>query len=240
VIINAAGYTAVDRAESEKDACLRANAEGPMRLAEAARACDALIVHYSTDYVFDGRKSVPYVEADAVNPLNVYGRSKLAGERGLLDSGARFLVLRTSWVYGPHGNNFLRTIRRLARERSEVRVVNDQTGAPTSSRSVAAATIKILSQLEGREGSDGHIYHVAASGETTWYQFALAILESDPRRAEHKCERVVPISTAEFAAPAQRPAYSVLNSTAAESRFGLTMPSWRDDLEAVVAELDAE
>jgi dTDP-4-dehydrorhamnose reductase len=240
LIINAAGYTAVDRAQSDQDACLRANAEAPMHLAEAARACDALIVHYSTDYVFDGLKSVPYVEADAVNPLSVYGRSKLAGERAVMDSGARHLIVRTSWVYGPHGNNFLRTIRRLARERSELRVVNDQTGAPTSSRSVAMATIKILSQIEEQTGRDANIYHIAARGETTWYKFALEILESDPRRAEHVCERVVPISTSEYAAPAPRPRYSVLNSTAAETRFGLMMPAWRDDLATVIAELDTE
>jgi dTDP-4-dehydrorhamnose reductase len=243
VIVNAAGYTAVDRAESERDLCFQVNAEAPGVLAEEARACGAILVHYSTDYVFDGAKPVPYVETDLPGPLNIYGESKLAGERAVQGAGGAHLVLRTSWVYGPRGTNFPRTILRLARERSELRVVADQTGTPTSSRTIAAATVDILYKLfEHGDAMDSAaewsgIYHVAGSGLATWYDVAQAVLAADPRANEQRCERVLPIPTTEFPTPARRPRYSVLDCTKARSRFGLTFDDWRFELASVISEL---
>ncbi|HEX6266246.1 MAG TPA: dTDP-4-dehydrorhamnose reductase, partial [Burkholderiales bacterium] len=170
VIVNAAAYTAVDRAESEPDAAFSVNASAPRLLAEEAARLGALLVHYSTDYVFDGEKAGPYAEDDTPRPLNVYGASKLAGERAIAAAGCRHLILRTSWVYGPHGSNFMRTILRAARERPELRVVDDQWGAPTSSTALARATARLLpSHPEG-------LYHITAAGKTTWYGFARAIV----------------------------------------------------------------
>lgn len=241
VIVNAAGYTAVDRAESERALCAAINADAPAVLAGEARRLGALLVHYSTDYVFDGSKGAPYTETDPPAPLNVYGATKLAGEQAIQAAGGAYVILRTSWVYGVRGTNFLRTMLRLARERTELRVVNDQVGAPTWSRSIASTTADIVGDELGRgkelgAGLSG-LYHLAAAGSTTWYEFARCILEGDPRRDEQVCRAVIPISTADYAAKAQRPAYSVLDCTAVGDRFRLSLTGWREQLTAVLADL---
>lgn len=231
VILNAAAYTAVDRAESEPERAFRINAEAPGILAEEARRLDALLVHYSTDYVFDGSAREPYPEEAPAHPLGVYGASKRAGEEAVMAAGGRFLILRTSWVYGLRRKNFLTTMLRLARERDEIRVVDDQTGCPTWCRALAEATARILREpLAGREG----IYHLAAAGTTTWYGFATALID----RAYHlgvlpertaRC-RVVPIPTSAYPTPARRPAYSVLSCEKAARTFGIRMEAWETQL----------
>jgi dTDP-4-dehydrorhamnose reductase len=238
VIVNAAGYTAVDRAESERDLCMAVNAEGSGVLAEAARDVDAVLVHYSTDYVFDGTKTAPYVEGDPPSPINVYGESKLAGENAIRDSGAPHLIVRTSWVYGARGVNFVRTMLRLARERSELRIVNDQTGSPTWSRSVARATVAMLGRiLQTSVDEWSGTYHVTAGGSATWYDLAHATLEGDLRRNEQRVQSIVPVTTQEYSAAAARPKFSVLDCTKARERFGVALGDWRDDLTTVLAEL---
>jgi dTDP-4-dehydrorhamnose reductase len=241
VIVNAAAYTAVDRAESERALCATVNADAPGVLAEEARRLGALLVHYSTDYVFDGSKRTPYTEADPPAPLNVYGATKLAGEQAIDAAGGTYVILRTSWVYGARGTNFLRTMLRLARERTELRVVNDQVGAPTWSRSVAEATAVVVERELSRaeEGGDGlsGLYHVAAAGSTTWYEFARCILEGDPRREEQVCRAMVPITSAEYPTTARRPTYSVLDCTAFADRFRLSPLDWREQLALVLSSL---
>jgi dTDP-4-dehydrorhamnose reductase len=241
VIVNAAAYTAVDRAESDRELCGAINADAPGVLAEEARRLGALLVHYSTDYVFDGSKLAPYTETDPPAPLSVYGATKLAGERAIQSAGGAHVILRTSWVYGARGTNFLRTILRLARERAELRVVNDQVGAPTWSRSIASMTADIVRYELGRGEDFGTglsgLYHLAAAGATTWYEFARCILERDPRREEQVCRAVIPISTAEYPTAARRPLYSVLDCTAFADRFRLSLQDWREQLPLVLADL---
>jgi dTDP-4-dehydrorhamnose reductase len=241
VIVNAGAYTAVDRAESERELCAAINADAPAVLADEARRLGALLVHYSTDYVFDGSKHSPYLETDLPAPLSVYGATKLAGEQAIQAAGGAHVILRTSWVYGARGTNFLRTMLRLARERTELRVVNDQVGAPTWSRSIAILTADIVGYELGRGEELGAglagLYHLAAAGSTTWYEFARCILEGDPQREEQTCRAVFPISTAEYRTAAQRPAYSVLDCTAFVARFRLSIMDWREQLALVLAEL---
>jgi len=229
VIVNAAAYTAVDRAESEPDIAMRVNADAPGVIARAARELDSLLVHYSTDYVFSGTAHRPYREEDPVAPDNVYGRSKLAGERAIQASGARYLILRTSWVYSNTGHNFLNTMLRLASQRSELRVVNDQTGAPTYARVVSRVTAELIADLGERDpGSRGRsgIYHVACQGTTNWSAFARAILEE----AGIDNVQVIGIPTADYPTPARRPAYSVLATDKVRKDFAVTLPDWRDAL----------
>lgn len=228
MVVNAAAYTAVDRAESEPELAHAINAAAPGLIGELARAAGAGVVHYSTDYVFDGATGRPCREVDAVAPINVYGRSKFEGECALLDSGASALIFRTAWVYGLHGHNFLRTMLRLFAERDEVRVVSDQIGAPTWSRMIAEATAQVLSQLKAdrsRLDEVGGLYHLTAAGETSWHGFAQAILELS--RAD--C-RLLPITTAEYPTPARRPARSVLDHSKLRETFGLALPDWADSL----------
>lgn len=238
VIVNAAAYTAVDQAERESGLARRINAEAPAAIGEAARRVGAAVVHFSTDYVFDGRKLSPYEEDDATAPINVYGRTKREGEEGLLASGARSLILRTSWVYGLHGRNFLLTILRLARERDALRIVADQYGAPTWSRSAAHCCAQILAQA-GRAADAGQwwaqhggICHVSARGRTTWYGFARVALER-LRLPRHPV--LHPIQSHEYPTPAARPAYSVLSGARLEHAFGLRMPHWEQALAACLA-----
>jgi dTDP-4-dehydrorhamnose reductase len=252
VIVNAAAYTAVDRAESEEAAVRAINAIAPEIFAEEAKRTGAMLVHYSTDYVFDGTKLTPYTEDDQPNPLNVYGNTKLEGERAIQQIGPAHLIFRTSWVYAREGRNFLLTVLRLATEKEELRIVQDQTGAPTSSREIAAATAEVLSQiLAGGNGSlpsseiQG-IYNMTAAGETTWYGFAQRILELASAQvsagewftqATHDqpliAHRILPIESAEFAAPARRPAYSVLSNRKLNDTFGVRLPEWEMQLELV-------
>ena len=228
VIVNAAAYTAVDRAESEPDRAMLINGAGPGVLAEEARRIGALLVHYSTDYVFDGAKPLPYVESDAPNPLNAYGASKLEGERRIAASGCRHLILRTSWVYGPTGQNFLLTMLRLAREGKLLRVVDDQHGAPTSSGMLAAATVAGIRTLLRDEALIG-LYHASAGGRTTWYRFAREIFAAVGMTVDVK-----PIRSAEYPTPARRPANSVLDNSKLARHLAIRMPSWQAGLAEVV------
>jgi dTDP-4-dehydrorhamnose reductase len=230
MIVNAAAYTAVDKAEDEPDLARAINGTAPGILAEEAKRLAAPLVHYSTDYVFDGTSTRPYTEADAVNPLGVYGRTKLAGEEAIAAVGPVHLILRTSWLYSMHGNNFLLTMRRLAAGREELRVVADQHGAPTWARWVAEATAAILEDRGDLADRSG-LYHLTAGGETSWHGFAEAIVESMRASGEPvSVTRVTPITTADYPTPAARPVYSVLDCTKAAATFGISITDWRDQM----------
>ena len=227
IIVNAAAYTAVDNAESERDIAAQVNGVVPGILAEEAKRLGALLVHYSTDYVFDGSKKSPYKEEDAPNPLSVYGRSKLEGEQAIAASKCRHLIFRTSWVYAPRGRNFLLAILKAAREKPELRVVDDQFGAPTSSAAIAEATARVL-----RAGGPEGLYHMSASGRTTWFNFAQAIL--------HKAAiatPVVPIRSDQYPAEAKRPRNSVLDNARLKQAFGVSLPGWESQLEQVMGQV---
>jgi len=226
VIVNAAAYTAVDRAESEPEAAMRINGAAPGVLAEEARRLGALLVHYSTDYVFDGAKDSPYVEDDLPRPLNEYGRSKLQGERAVLASGCRHLVLRTSWVYAARGSNFLRTILRRGREQSELRVVTDQVGAPTSAAAIAGATALLLASA----GPLG-LFHLSASGATSWHGFAEEIVALAGLPA-----RVVGIRSQDYPSAARRPRNSLLDNARLKAAYGIVLEDWRQPLRATIAQ----
>jgi dTDP-4-dehydrorhamnose reductase len=237
VIVNAAAYTAVDRAETEPDAALAINAVAPGILAREAGRAGALLVHYSTDYVFDGTKSVPYSEDDPPNPLNVYGRSKLAGEEAIGALGVPHLILRTSWIYAARGKNFLLTMRRLLREKGTVRVVSDQIGAPTSAAALAEATAELLRRHDRSAlGRASGIYHATAGGSTSWYGFAKEIARREqpdtPRRLS-----VVPISSNEYSTPAARPKNSRLSNEKLLRSLGVKLPTWEACLENCYAQL---
>ncbi|MCE4059144.1 dTDP-4-dehydrorhamnose reductase [Pandoraea sputorum] len=242
LIINPAAYTAVDRAETEEAAAYQVNAVVPGIMAEEAKRLGALVVHYSTDYVFDGTSSTPYREDEPTNPQNAYGRTKLAGETAIAASGANHLVLRTSWVYGSRGANFLLTVQRLARERDELRIVSDQHGAPTWCRTIAELTAQMLVQGlgdadEGGIDADfwrerGGLYHLTAAGQTTWHGFTEAILDLT---APEKRPNVVPIPTSAYPLPAKRPAFSVLDNDKLARNFGVRAPDWRDALKLCLA-----
>ena len=231
VVVNAAAYTAVDKAETETELCRQINAVAPGVLAEEAKKLGALMVHYSTDYVFDGAKTSPYVETDASNPLGAYGRTKLEGDRAVKASGADHLIFRLCWVYGARGQNFMLTMQRLARERETLRVVGDQFGCPTWSRMIAETTALALKQtLAGADRSayNGE-YHLAAFGQTSWHGFASRIIELMPE-AERECHAVEQITTAEYPTPAKRPANSVLDCGKLQKTFGLRLPHWETSL----------
>lgn len=241
VVINAAAYTAVDRAESEPASAELVNARAVEALARAAHEVDAAVIHYSTDYVFDGEKEGAYVETDPTAPLNVYGRTKLLGERALADRVAAHVILRTSWVYGAGPRNFLRTILRLARERDELAIVDDHRGAPTASRFIAEATAAILARcggdVRGHLRARAGVYHLTAAGAATWYRFACAIAALDPRREEQRARAIRPIPAREYPTPARRPRNSVLDNTRIARAFGVAQPAWEDDLARVMASL---
>ena len=249
LIVNAAAYTAVDRAESEPELARAVNASAPGLLGAEARRLGALLVHYSTDYVFDGAKAGPYGESDPTAPMSVYGRTKLEGERAIAASGCAHLILRTSWVYGPRGRNFLTTMLSLAMRREEIRVVDDQRGAPTSSAALARATLDVLAAgdrertLEApdldRAARASGVYHASAAGEVTWHGFAQAIFERWPRHssAPFRAPRVVPIPTSEYPSPARRPANSVLSNARIASTFSVRLPGWEEGLEETLAEI---
>jgi dTDP-4-dehydrorhamnose reductase len=236
LIVNAAAYTAVDKAESESDLARAINARAPGVLAEEAKRLGAVLVHYSTDYVFDGTKRTPYVETDRTNPINEYGRSKLAGEQAIGAVGCKHLIFRTSWVYGPRGKNFLLTMLALAKTRDELRIVDDQHGAPTTSRFLAEATVTALRAIPAQGISSG-IYHMTPSGETTWRRFASAIFERAARRPGFRSPRVIPIASSEYPTPARRPAYSVLATERLRSTFGVEAPTWETLLGECLDEL---
>ncbi|HEY0662473.1 MAG TPA: dTDP-4-dehydrorhamnose reductase [Lysobacter sp.] len=228
VVVNATAHTAVDRAEEEPELAFRANAEAPTRLAELCAARNATLLHYSTDYVFDGSGTRPYREDDPTAPLGVYGASKLAGEQGIAASGARHLILRTAWVYATHGQNFLRTMLRVGAEREELRVVADQRGSPTPAWLIADVTAAILRQGVAESG----IRHLVSTGETSWHGFAEAIFdEAHARGLIARRPRVVPITTAEYPTRARRPAYSVLDTERLQQEYGVALPEWRTALQ---------
>ena len=229
LVVNAAAYTAVDQAEKERELAFAINAAAPGVLADEAKRAGAVLVHYSTDYVFDGTARAPYDEDAPTGPLSVYGATKLEGERRVAASGADALVFRTSWVYGMRGRNFLLTIRRLAAERDELRIVADQTGVPNWCRVLAQATARVVAAGLPAMRERAGLYHLSSSGPTTWYEFARAIVGEAPR------PRVMPIATAEYPTPARRPAYGVLATAKFERTFGFALPHWRDALAECVA-----
>ncbi len=232
IIVNPAAYTAVDKAESEDDLAMAINGTAPGILAEEAKCLDALLIHYSTDYVFDGKKQAPYEEGDPTGPLSVYGQSKLAGEQAIRESGCRHLIFRTSWVYGLRGQNFLRTMLRLARERDELRVVADQFGAPNWSRMIAETTALALSRHIGQTG----IYHLTAGGFTSWHGFAEAIVGIAQQHGMlEKSPTVRRLATTDFPTPAIRPGNSRLNCSRLLQDFNLASPDWRKELELCLA-----
>lgn len=234
LIVNAAAYTAVDRAEEEPDLAMAVNGIAPGILAEEAQRLGAGLVHYSTDYVFDGAKRSPYVEDDETNPLNSYGRTKLSGETAIEQVGGLFIILRIGWVYGLRGRNFVRAILRLAAERSELRVVDDQVGTPTWSRTIAEVTAQVLARCSEFAEVSG-TWHLASQGSTTWYGFAEALLERAGPLVSHM-PRLVAIRTEEYPTKAVRPAYSVMATGKLASRLGLELPPWDRVLELVMDE----
>jgi dTDP-4-dehydrorhamnose reductase len=258
-IVNAAAYTAVDHAETDEFTARAVNEQAPAIMAEAAKEIGAALVHYSTDYVFDGSKKSPYEETDTPNPINAYGKTKLGGERAIQESGALHLIFRTEWVYATQGRNFLLAILRLATQKQELRIVSDQIGSPTTSREIAAATVRVISQLMNREEgvrsltTSGGIYHMAAEGETSWYEFTKAILEEASSGTQKLpwvsaatqgmpllTKRVLPITTAEYPTTARRPAYSVLSTRRLHDRFGVRLLSWRAQLQSLFIPHESE
>jgi dTDP-4-dehydrorhamnose reductase len=253
-VVNAAAYTAVDKAESEESVARAINAEAPAVMAEEAKRIGASLIHFSTDYVFDGLKTFPYDEDDPPNPRNAYGRTKLEGERAIQASGAAYLIFRTAWVYATEGRNFLLTILRLATQSAELRIVRDQFGAPTLNSELARATANILAQIFAAEGGPlcsaevSGIYHVTAGGETSWHGFADAILEEAAQTPATfpwylaatgglplMARRAIPITTKQYPTPARRPAYSVLSNARMNRTFSLQLPDWRKQLRSVFA-----
>jgi dTDP-4-dehydrorhamnose reductase len=249
LLVNAAAYTAVDQAEKEPDLARAINSEAPEIMAGEGKKIGAGLVHYSTDYIFDGTRNSPYLEDVSPNPLSVYGKTKLAGEQAITSSGVSHLIFRTAWVYATKGRNFLLTILRLATQRDELRIVRDQFGAPTRNVEIAASTTAILAKVaEQSEGLDefaavGGTYHMTAAGVTTWHEFALAILgeaSAAPANASWlasalgglplRAQRVIPITTEEYPTPARRPAYSVLSNYKLAKTFGIELPGWRAQL----------
>jgi dTDP-4-dehydrorhamnose reductase len=254
LIVNAAAYTAVDRAETEEPVARAINAEAPAVMAEEAKKIGASFIHFSTDYVFDGLKNFPYDEEDPANPLNVYGKTKLEGERAIQASNATYLIFRTAWVYATEGRNFLLSILRVATQREELRIVRDQIGAPTLNSEIARATTNILAHICDSNRSPSSIadlsgiYHMTAGGETSWFDFANAILEEAATCSAAGtwfpaatsglpliARRVVPITTSEYPTPARRPAYSVLSNTRLNRTFSLQLPGWRIQLHSIFA-----
>ena len=233
IIINPAAYTAVDKAEEEPDLAMTVNAIAPGLLAKAARKVGAGLIHYSTDYVFDGCSEIPYKEEDPPNPLNVYGKTKLAGEKSVAEAGVPFLIIRTGWVYSLHGKNFLRTIKKLAEEKDIIQVVDDQIGAPTWARSVALKTHQILKQclnkkwLETKDPSLSGIFHLTCQGKTSWHGFARKVLNISNASQNIK---LIAIPTSDYPTPATRPSNSLLNNEKIQKVFGLDMPHWEDAL----------
>jgi dTDP-4-dehydrorhamnose reductase len=249
LIVNAAAYTAVDQAETDETTAQAVNADAPGLMAEEAKKIGAVLVHYSTDYVFDGAKKAPYDETDSPNPINVYGKTKLAGEQAIRGSGVPHLIFRTAWVYATRGRNFLMAIMRRATEQEELRIVCDQCGSPTQALDVAAATTKILTSVYWPSvdapviRSVGGTYHLTAAGETTWFDFAKAIVDEAKQSSQDIpwiatathgrpliTRRVIPITTAEYGSLTQRPKYSVLSNSRLKKTFGFALSDWRTQL----------
>ena len=245
IIVNAAAYTAVDKAETEVDLAMAVNARAPGILGEEAARIGAWVVHYSTDYVFDGKATKPYVETDATNPLSVYGRSKLAGEHALQAALDRHLILRTSWVLGAHGGNFAKTMLRLAAERTSLNVVADQWGAPTSAILLADMTAQAIRQfyMDGETGFPFGLYHLTASGETNWCDYARFVITAAQiagKPLKLGPADIKPITSAEYPVPAPRPANSRLSTEKFRTTFGLPLPHWEDGVRDVLLQVFAQ
>lgn len=242
IIVNAAAYTAVDKAEADQEQAFLINGQAAGVLAEEASICGALLIHYSTDYVFDGSKTGAYLEGDQTNPLNVYGQSKLAGEQAIQASTADFLILRTTWVYAARGNNFVKSILRLAQEREELNIVADQIGAPTWARLIAESTAHILRQAQQERQQGGFksgIYNLTSTGETSWHGFAEKIIELAKQQdgLPIKTQRVNPIPTSAYPLPATRPANSRLSTQRLQKHYQLALPSWETALQLCMDEI---
>jgi len=242
VIVNAVAYTAVDKAEEEEELAAKVNSIAPGVLAEEAKKLNALLVHYSTDYVFDGAKEEPYIETDEAKPINAYGRTKLAGEQAIQSSGCDYLIFRTSWVYASRGHNFLLTMLKLAQERVELSIVNDQIGSPTSARLIADTTVLCVQQaikekLVGIFSSD--LYHLTTSGHTSWHGFTKEIIKlaSNSLNLQLTIKELKAIPTSDYPTPATRPMNSQLALTKLESVFTIKMPDWRNELELCIENL---
>jgi dTDP-4-dehydrorhamnose reductase len=251
VVINPAAYTAVDRAESEPDLAHAINAQAPEIIATELKKTGGLLIHFSTDYVFDGTKSTPHTELDKPNPQSVYGQTKLQGEQAIAASGVNHIILRTSWVFGAHGNNFLKTMLRLAAEREELRVVNDQFGAPTSAKFLAVTVAKILERMESNKraaqtGVDHSalfgLYHCSCVGRTSWFdyaQFAIDLTRSQGAEFKLTPDRLIAIPASQYPTPAARPTNSVLDNTKLEQTFGIHRPNWQAEVQDTVKTLNS-
>jgi dTDP-4-dehydrorhamnose reductase len=240
IVINAAAYTAVDKAESERELCAQVNAVAPGVIAAEVAKTGGWLIHYSTDYVFDGSGARPWVETDATGPLGVYGQTKLDGELAIAAVGCRHVILRTSWVYAAVGRNFLHTMLRLGREREQLKIVDDQIGAPTSAEAITDATLVVLAQLQAAGDSAGAsgVYHMTCAGETSWCGFAKAIFAAFAAR--QKAPEVLPIPTEAYPTPAKRPKNSRLRCEKFAAQFGYRMPGWEIALDEVASALLAE
>ncbi|MEB3357409.1 MAG: dTDP-4-dehydrorhamnose reductase [Synechococcales bacterium] len=238
IVVNAAAYTAVDKAESEVDLAKAINAIAPTVMAEEVQKTGACLVHFSTDYVFDGRKNTPYLEDDSPNPCGAYAESKLLGEDGIRQTCDRHFIIRTAWVYGSRGKgNFVKTMLRLGGEREELRVVTDQVGSPTWTKDIADATTQLLTHWSQKQAPAYGVYHFTNSGVASWYDFAIAIFEEARQLHQMlKVERVLPITTAEYPTPARRPAYSVLSGKKIAAVIGQPAPHWRQSLRTMLNE----
>lgn len=242
IIVNPAAYTAVDQAESERGIAHAINGIAPGIIGDEARKLNSLVIHYSTDYVFDGRKSSAYTETDQTNPLSVYGKSKLEGENALRDSGAHFITLRTSWVFGTHGQNFVKTILRLATEKEELKVISDQIGAPTSAKLIAEVTRQIIQEYISNKNVTNlnGLYHMTAGGVTSWYEYAQYIVNAAltaGKTLKLKPEKITAIPTSDYPVPATRPANSRLNTQKIEHEIGIQLPAWQQGLDQVLTEI---
>ncbi|EJM54298.1 dTDP-4-dehydrorhamnose reductase [Pseudomonas sp. GM49] len=235
LIINAAAHTAVDLAESEPQTAFAINAVAPGILAEEALALDIPLIHYSTDYVFDGMKASPYNEDDTPNPLGAYGKSKLAGEQAIRDVQGKYLILRTSWVYSTHGRNFLLTMQRLLQEKPELRVVADQIGAPTWAGTIANSTLALIERWQTNEVANWGTYHLTAQGETSWFGFAQAIGET-LRQQGRPCADLLPIPSSDYPTPAARPLNSRLDCSRLQRDWGVSQPDWQTALRECLTE----
>ncbi len=250
LLINPAAYTAVDRAESEPDLAKAINADAPKVMANELKKTGGLLIHFSTDYVFDGHKTTPYNELDAPNPQSVYGLTKLKGEQAITASGVAHIILRTSWVFGSHGNNFLKTMLRLAAERDELRVVNDQFGAPTSARFLAQTVTQMLGRLGpekagNQEAADRDaligLYQCSCSGRTSWYdyaKFAIELAHKNGAKLKLPADKLIPIPSSEYPTPAARPINSVLDNTKLEETFRIRRPDWQSEVEQAIQALN--
>ncbi len=240
IIINPAAYTAVDKAESEPELAYAINATAPGVIAEEAKKLGAALIHFSTDYVYDGSQSTPYEETDQVNPISIYGKTKLAGEDAIRAVGIPHLILRTSWVYGAYGKNFLKTIVRLASEREELGIVADQFGAPTSNLSIAKGVANLLLKWLPEEEQMTGVYHFTSTGRTSWHGFACEIVKQYNTKVTLKVaeKNIKPLTTADYPTPASRPANSCLDNKKLKSTFDFVLPSWQDGLKEVIQTMD--